>query len=42
MLDNIERAKVFALNDNPVLIFGETGKGKELFVRAIVNSMDTP
>ena len=39
MIENIKRAKTFALNDNPVLIFGETGTGKEMFVQAMVNSI---
>lgn len=36
MLENIRKAKLFALDDNPVLIYGETGTGKELFVESIV------
>lgn len=39
MLESIKRAKAFSLNDNPVLIYGETGTGKEMFVQAMVNSM---
>lgn len=38
MKENIRRAKIFALNDNPVLICGETGTGKEVFAEAIVRS----
>ncbi len=38
MIENIRRAKIFALNDNPVLIYGETGTGKEMFVEAMVKS----
>lgn len=38
MLESIRKAKKFALEDNPVLIFGETGTGKEMFVEAIVNN----
>lgn len=37
MLKNIEKAKVYSQNDNPVLIYGETGTGKEMFVQAMVN-----
>lgn len=37
MLDNIEKAKVYAKSDSPVLIYGETGTGKEMFVQAMVN-----
>lgn len=38
MLENIKKIKVFALNDDPVLIYGETGTGKELFTEAIVQA----
>ena len=38
MLENIRRAKIFALESNPVLIYGETGTGKEMFVEAMVKS----
>lgn len=37
MLESIRKAKKFALEDNPILIFGETGTGKEMFVEAMVN-----
>lgn len=37
MIENIHNAKVFAKSPNPVLIYGETGTGKELFVQALVN-----
>ena len=39
MMESINREKVFALNDNPVLIHGEAGTGKEMFVQAMVNSI---
>lgn len=42
MLDAIERAKVFALNQNPTLIYGETGTGKELFAQSIINYAANP
>lgn len=38
MLENIRKAKIYALESNPALIYGETGTGKELFVEAMVNS----
>ena len=38
MLENIRKAKIFALEDNPTLIYGETGTGKEIFVEAMVQS----
>ncbi len=38
MIENIKKIKVFALNDDPVLIYGETGTGKELFTEAIVQA----
>lgn len=37
MLESIRQAKIFAMNNNPVLIYGETGTGKEVFVESIVN-----
>ncbi|MFT5871225.1 MAG: arginine utilization regulatory protein [Clostridium sp.] len=38
MIENIRRAKIYALKDNPVLIYGETGTGKEMYVQAMVNN----
>jgi arginine utilization regulatory protein len=38
MVENIKKIKVFAINDDPVLIYGETGTGKELFTEAIVQA----
>src|ERR1700674_13316 len=38
MAENIHRAKRIIGNDIPVLIYGETGTGKELFARAVHNS----
>jgi arginine utilization regulatory protein len=37
MLENVRKIKLFASNNEPVLIYGETGTGKELFMEAIVN-----
>ena len=37
MKEAIEKTKVFALNDTPVLIYGETGTGKEMFAQALIN-----
>lgn len=37
MLENIRRAKIYAQSPSPILIFGETGTGKELFVQAMAN-----
>lgn len=37
MIDNIRKTKVFGNSPNPMLIYGETGTGKELFVQAMVN-----
>lgn len=37
MLHNIKRAKIIADNPSSVLIYGETGTGKELFVQSIHN-----
>ncbi len=42
MLDAIEKAKIFALNNNPVLIYGETGTGKEMFAQAMINYASNP
>lgn len=42
MLQNIEKAKVFAMNDNPLLIYGETGTGKDMFAQAIANQILKP
>lgn len=42
MMDAIEKAKVFALNNNPVLIYGETGTGKEMFAQAMINYAASP
>lgn len=42
MLDAIEKAKIFALNNNPVLIYGETGTGKEMFAQAMINYASGP
>lgn len=41
MLEQIRKAKIYAFEDNPTLIYGETGTGKELFVKAMVNSNKT-
>lgn len=38
MKESIRKAKIFSEYDNPVLIYGETGTGKELFVRAMVSN----
>jgi len=37
MLQCIRKAKLFALTEDPILIYGETGTGKEMFVEAMVN-----
>lgn len=42
MMDAIEKAKLFALNSNPVLIYGETGTGKEMFAQAMINYAASP
>lgn len=40
MLNSIERSKIIAENNSHVLIYGETGTGKELFVQSIHNHSD--
>ncbi|MBQ1690885.1 MAG: sigma 54-interacting transcriptional regulator [Firmicutes bacterium] len=42
MLSTIEQAKLFSMNSNPILIYGETGTGKEMFAQAIINYMVYP
>ena len=42
MLNAIEQAKLFASNNHPILICGETGTGKEMFAQAIINHMSYP
>ena len=42
LLNSIEQARTFASNNNPILIYGETGTGKELFAQAIINYMVAP
>lgn len=42
MRNAIEQAKVFASNNNPILIYGETGTGKEMIAQAIINYMAYP
>ncbi len=37
MLDNIKKASLISKSPSPVLIYGETGTGKELFIQAIHN-----
>ncbi|WP_313757593.1 sigma 54-interacting transcriptional regulator [Tissierella sp.] len=37
MLHNIERAKIISNNQSSVIVYGETGTGKELYVQAIHN-----
>jgi len=37
MMECIRNAKLFAITDDPVMIFGETGTGKELFVEAMLS-----
>lgn len=38
----IEQAKILATLPNPVLIYGETGTGKELFAQSIINYSGVP
>lgn len=38
MLQSIESAKEMAQLDNPMLIYGETGTGKEMFAQAIIDA----
>lgn len=42
MLAAIEQAKLFAVNKNPTLIYGETGTGKELFAQSMINYASGP
>lgn len=42
LLNTIEQAKIFASNNNPILIYGETGTGKEMFAQAIINYIVSP
>lgn len=42
MISAIEQAKIFAMNKNPTLIYGETGTGKELFAQSIMNYAANP
>lgn len=42
MLNAIEQAKLYSENSNPILIYGETGTGKEMFAQAIINHMSYP
>ncbi len=37
MLNMIEKAKTYSETNNPTLIYGETGTGKEMFARSIYN-----
>lgn len=37
MKDNIEKAKIIASNNSSVIVYGETGTGKELYVQSIHN-----
>lgn len=37
MFKVIEQAKVMALSKNPILIYGETGTGKEVIVQSMIN-----
>ena len=42
MLKAVEQAKTMSTMDNPTLIYGETGTGKEVFVQAMINYSDIP
>lgn len=42
MLKAIEQAKTMSTMDNPTLIYGETGTGKEVFVQAMINYSGIP
>ena len=42
MMHAIEHAKVLATLPNPVLLYGETGTGKELFAQSIINYSGVP
>jgi arginine utilization regulatory protein len=42
MLRAIEQAKKMSFTENPTLIYGETGTGKEVFVQAIINNSGIP
>lgn len=42
MLKAIEQARILATVPNPVLIYGETGTGKELFAQSIINLSGVP
>lgn len=37
MIENIRRAKIFSRSSSPVLIYGETGTGKEMFAQSMFN-----
>lgn len=37
MINNIEKAKIVANKDSSILVYGETGTGKELYVQSIHN-----
>lgn len=42
MLENIEKAKLLAQMPTPILIYGETGTGKELFAQSIIHYSQVP
>lgn len=42
LIEEKERAKVFAKTPNPILLYGETGTGKELFAQAMINHTKVP